>query len=573
MAKKEEEVVKVIAPTKKDGGTEVLEDVPVQSTPEVNVVQVNQEQGESKGKKVFGEIKAFFILLILIGIIGGGTWYWYTHIYDPGKTPSIKDPDAPEEKSNNVYAYEAKGKELLVVGDYLLEGNAGYINKIMNLKTEVLYEGKVEYNYVFVGVDNKLYLVLDESGDYNENTITLYRLEDDKLNELDPIGSKGVFYSPFVLAGDEDKLIGFVGVRLTQNDEGDEEQTEYVKLLDGTTYERKVKDTIHGRDVRLGMGDFIYTTDEKYVVTRYIVDAEAGSYKYGLYDYVDNKMVMDASYDTLKEAAPGFYIAVKENKAGIIDYNRKIIVDYKYDYIEYFGDFYVVALNNKLAIMDKKFNFVTGFDYDVYSGFENEPVKYYYYPCCTSSNTYDAFSVGDKYVLVTNYREGFFNFPKHEAFIISSDGSSEKFEELSVSYNDSKDLIYSSTKKNVFDVYDKNMKKKYTIDLTKYDYEVSGLELVNGNTIRTDNYNVTPVYIDYETGEEIKGLKDFEQKLGNVTLVYKAGKLTINVNDKEDSSFSIADFNYADFKETTDGSYYLSYNSGSPVYVFIEKGE
>ncbi len=541
MAKKKEEIVE-----------EVVETPEVKEEPVIN----DEPKQESLFKRVLGEVKAFLIIIVLIGVVGLGTWYWYTHVYDGGKSGNKETAT----KDGNIYSYASKENhiDLSVVGNYLVERNDSYVTKIMDLKTEVLYEGKIECNSFVIGEDNNLYFILSEYGE-DGNEIVLYRFDGEDLEELDPISKVGVYFAPFIIHKDDnDILLGFAGTYYTQDDFGDDDITTYIEFLDGKEQELKGKE-LYGNYNRLDVESDIITSNEKYIITYKAVNDKR---IFGLYDYKEGKDVFEPSYEELKGIGNDTFVAQKNGKAGIIDIKRKILVDFKYDYIDVRDGFFAVVKNNKIAIMDSKYKLVTDFVFDTKDDFFFE-----YYLCCASYNSMASFKIGNKYVLITNI-----HYDDEEGtitYFIDEDGKYERVNGEDFVVNDG--LIYSKLEENKYVIYNDSLLEKYTLDLTRYDFDIFAVELINDNTI-VAIADKAKIYVDYETGEEIEKAKEFDKEIDGINLNYKNGKLTIK-EDKVEKSFDTSEFDYSSFKKVDNGYYYISESDNNSIYIFVLKEE
>ena len=563
MAKKED--VKVIAPSK-NNKVETLDEVQEETTaiPNSEIVEIDDAPKPSKGKKILSEIKAFLILALIIGLVGGGTWYWYTHFYDSDKNKVTETiPETEDEYKVISYTSKEKNHDLIVLGDYLVERVENHVVKVMDLSTKVLYEGTIEYSYLYLGIDQKLYFVLDESGDY-ENSVSIYRLDDNKVVEVETIETLGVYYSPLVYSSNnQEYLVGFLGDYDTQNEDGEMQSIEYIHLLDGTKYE--LNNTIlFGSGPRIGANEAVVMVNEQYVITY-----QTSSQSYGLYDIKNGKSIIDPSYEMLKDISNNRYVAVKDGKAGIINLKREILVNFQYDFIDVNDGFFVVGKDGKMAIMDDSYHLVTDFVFDEQSGTPGQDFEYSYYLCCASVNTFKAFKVQDKYILYNNVRDyGYNEFEKHETYFIDSSGKYETIQEKSFDVADG--FIYAEIDDNK---YDEELKEKYTIDLTKYDFDIYSLALLNGNTIIASNEG-DDIYIDYETGKEIKDINPYEQDIDNFHIKFENGKLTIKTSEKNEISFDISVFDTSSFVKKDDTHYYyINEKSNNSIYIMIQKEE
>lgn len=90
--------------------------------------------------------------------------------------------------------------------------------------------------------------------------------------------------------------------------------------------------------------------------------------EYLIYDTLGNK-IEDSKYTSvMKTDNENYFITIdKEGYYGVITDNKKILVENKYDYIEYLFDKYFIVSNEdgKLGIIDAKNNIVVNFEYDV----------------------------------------------------------------------------------------------------------------------------------------------------------------------------------------------------------------
>ena len=520
-----------------------------------------KDNEESKGSKVLSEIKAFFTLVFIIGLISVGGWYWYTHFYTPNK--NVEKEEEKEQVVAGEYqvkSYKAEnGHSIDVLNDkfiYEFDDDSFDLFKVMDIDGNVLFEGKEKYSYFYEGIDGKFYLVKEETAD-NENVISLYKFNDKKAELVKKIVQPNIYFVP-VLKDDvkdgKELLIGYYGVKVSMDDGESSLEKAYYYNLEGKEYTSE-EFYFDSDKARLSVGDPCYTNNEKFMK----IQKKDNKGKYGLLDLEKFEIVIEPFYDELFTNYDGkTLIAVKDDKAGIIDENQKKIVDFEYDFIDRNKGFYVVSKDNKLAIMDENFKLVSDFEFDYQDGGLSD-MEYSYTLCCTNFNTFSAYKVGDKYILVTNAYEIIrnLNYKKSITYVIKNDGSFD-----SITANDfvvTDDLIYSYSKaKKEYTVYDKSLTPKYSVDASKYDFgSVLNLER-DGNTLAFEGKKV---YFDYETGEEIDEPRDYEYSFENVRVQYGHGKVNMLVDDKNVYSYEYKPFGESKYLNNIEnGVYYLTEN-------------
>ena len=86
----------------------------------------------------------------------------------------------------------------------------------------------------------------------------------------------------------------------------------------------------------------------------------------------NGKEIIPAEYDALGEYSSGKFVALKNQKVGVIDTLNKTVIPFKYSFITNFiGDRTFLAENEKLAMADDKGNILTKFEFDEVLGYEN----------------------------------------------------------------------------------------------------------------------------------------------------------------------------------------------------------
>ena len=516
---------------------------------------------EKKSKKIFGEICAFIILILIIGGISYGAYYWYGHIY------KINNKDNGTSKIKNgdykAYTYTAKdGHYVRVINDkYVVEmADPNKLYNITDIKTNNLYKGEKDFTDVYEGVDGNVYVTVEEEAE-NEDVIDIYKVDDGDLKKVTTLAKNGVYYAPVVyrnLKTNNQVLLGFAGsYASTEVEDG---YKSYIYYITGKSYDL---DDAHivGDEALLSVSDSIITYSDKYVAV------QKTNNKIGLLDFSTGDIKIDYNYDGLYTSFDGNYVAVKDKKAGVIDLDLKKVIDFEYDFIDRNDGFYIVSKDKKMDIIDENYKKVNKESFDYQDG--GAGIEYTYKLCCSNINTFVGYKLGNKYVLLTNYGdldEFVKGYVKHEAYVVSEDGTSQIIKEKDFEYNKDSGLIYSYFDKKIT-VYDSKMNKMYDIDLNKYDLnKIESVDLINGTL------HVNKLLFDYKTGEQVKKELDYEKEYGNLTVKYSDGKVFFYENDEEINSYDYEfdeSFYSNSVTELENGVYYNNYLKG--VFVSILK--
>lgn len=526
------------------------------------------ETKEVKKSKFWSEVKAFFGIILFIGAFVGIGFLIYKFV-EPleSKVKDNKEENKVVQTSDyKTVSYTAKeGNSLTVFGDkYLVEFGDGVVSKVLDMDTNVLFEGNEDYSYLYVGSDGELYLLFYE--DINKlDSLKLYVFKNKELVEVKSFEEKGYNFTSLVYwDGNNEQLLGIVGEKYSY-DSDDFSTNSKIYLLNGKEYETD-KVRLTGDSVRLAVDEPIYTYNSKYVVA---IDT-VKDYKHGIFDLSKGEMIVNTKYDGLYTTESGNYIAVKNKKAGIVNIKSKILVDFKYDFISDEGEFYVIASNNKLGILDKNYKVVIE---PKFTFQEDRNIGFSYQPCCGADNSFRAYKYDDKYILKVNEFELYeeLNYKVHETYVIDESG-----EYLTIQENDFdivEDFIYSYDKdKKLYTIFDEHFAEKYTIDLSSYDFENNPtLGYINESTISI--HMDTTLYFDAITGEEIDEVRDtvfvddkIEFKLNN-----ESKTLKVKVDGKEISTIKNYErYDRSLFDKVDENTYYCaSYKS----YVMIRKSE
>lgn len=526
---------------------------------------------KQKRREILKEIRAFFILVICIGLISLGAWYWYTHIYnqEPKREHQSEKVEKKVDEYKTVkYTIANEDDYLEVLNDsFLLEKDKKYIYKIMDLKGNTLFEGKETFEHIYEGVDNQIY-AYNINGTEFESIVELYRLEDNSFKRIETISYPNVKLNSITYEDENGfkKLIGFSGTSSTY----DEDLNSIVETKVYTIKEKELslKNYYIAGDNESTHQTDIITYDPTYII---IYTYENGKKNYGLYDLKEDHLVIKPQYEGLYTNGIN-YIAIKNGKAGVITSKLKKIVDFQYDFIDRQDSYYVVSKNNKLAIMDEDYHLVTNFVFDYQKTNDNQ--SYSYNLEKDNINTFKSVKKNNTYILTINNGEELgYTYNKHETYIITNSKEIKTITSNLFHASNNNSLVYSYDKENKkYTIYDQELEKSYDINLSEYDYNnYPTIELVNENTLAI-NLN-SKIYFNYETGEEIEHYQDYQTVVNGVKITYDNSKENVEyqVNNETLATIPVdVNKNHDYYHKIDDKVFY--YNTGKD-YVYIEKGE
>lgn len=116
----------------------------------------------------------------------------------------------------------------------------------------------------------------------------------------------------------------------------------------------------------------------------------------------NEKQVIPTEYDVLGEYSSGKFVAVKNQKVGVIDTLNRIIIPFKYSFINNFiGDRTFLSIDKKFAMADEKGNILTKFEFDEILGYENGIARF------SKGNKIGYINESGKTIIQPNFNEGY----------------------------------------------------------------------------------------------------------------------------------------------------------------------
>ncbi len=440
---------------------------------------------------------------------------------------------------NQIYSsdYDLKFMNGYFIGMY----EPNNINVIINNKGEEIYTSN--NNLYF---DN-IYLLKDGNTlIYNnrDNNLNVYIFDGKKVSNLYTI--KGVTnVKPIICNNSYQEYI--VGLVSTNNDD-----TYIYNVLTGERLD--LNDTIIMADNIIK--DVYYVRNDKYLVVKN-KDNLMGVINY------EGKVIIDYKYENIINTYNDLFVAINnKDKYGIISSSEEEIIDFKYKVIDIYPDYLlVVDNNNKMAVYDKNCQKVTGFT------LKYDPLLTY--DLRSTMNSIKLYSAGGRIFVVNNYMEDInkTEYDLHNLYIISNGKVTKTMTQLGF---DIKGIIYIYDKDYNIEIYDTDFNLLFKVKLEN----VKKIEQIT----YVSNRNILLQYLD--TSDKINSLyydntgKEVEFNYGD--LVFKNDEYQAYVKNLEDNAtLIILDNDNKELRRISGkkievfGNYVIVDNS---IYEMVRKG-
>ena len=489
-------------------------------------VPVKKEKKERQSSGVGATIVVF---ILLVGIVAGA-YYWYNEVY---KKDSGKITQVVNEKLGYSYVnYQSKENNKLVFLNetYLIEYAADIAYKVADREGNVLFEDQMAFDEVYMDLNDNLYIITDDEAEEG-NLLSLYKLENGKFVLVKDYHEAGYNFEKITYELNGKTYL--FGISKNNYNFADTTKVNSITLLET---EEEVTLPAGTKFGNLNSTDFVNYSDRYIVVNN--------NDKVGLYDLEDKKMVIDFNYESLKIINDDLLIAKKNSKNAIINLKLKKLVDYKYDYIDHKGEYIVVGIDNKIGLLDSNYNSILGLIIPCEYNMTNVSI--------------DSYKVGSKYIItVTDVNM----VDAYSTYIVNGKDKAESIKEEFFYRNDFSYTVSNDNK--VYTIYDKDLNKKGTINLSDYDFVNKVIVTKVGNTLAMDG-----IYFDYETLKQVDTIKEYEVKEDNYSLkINDKGVVNILISGKSIGKYEYVYPNIL-FNKTQEGLfYYISDNS----YTSIKK--
>ena len=455
-----------------------------------------------KGKKGFIIILVVIVLIFLALL---GYYFWEENkeeIADTRKVYSFIGYEAKENeefgKFNDYHYYVVNDNEIKLLNSEFSETyNKEFLGKIEYICEDFIVVDGNNLKTIYKFKNNEFIKIRDIKSDSYVNTI-YYSNNNTKENGI-PIG---IFIEN---AEGTEKLICNLNGKCTEN----------ISWITGEL----------GDYYNLSLGSDTYTYNKDNIVIKN--EDNNNSSSYSLLSLTDLSIVNDFNYSGIYSIYDtNYFIAIKDGKAGIIDRNNKILVDFEYDFIDRNNDYYIVSKNDKLAIMDSKFNLLTDF---IFPSYQN---NYIYILCCGNENTIYSYKL-DNMIIVNNTNDYRIKYDKYDLLVVYNDGDYKVLEDTTFLGKLSDNYYYgyiddcsaeddNCTTPEYITIYDKNLNPLYNVSYGEYDSFIKNINMYDNNTFRIGNkfYNISD-------GKEVtvENAKDWFEKedyiFENLTIKYK----------------------------------------------------
>lgn len=506
-----------------------------------------------KKSNIKKEIKSFFILLLIIGLIVGVTWYWYTYMYDKNRNKEEEQPTSTTEQINDISydikSYKSSTNLALVNDKYILEYSDKYIYKVLDTNLDVIFEGEQYYNDFYYGNDDKLYIITEDIADY-ENIIDIYVLSGNEFIKKDTLNDSSVQYKPIIT--NDEILLGFIGYYDCSLDETsqDEELTNYLYLLGQT--KKEIGKMIIDENNIIENDSFIKNTSTDYLIVSL-------DNKIGVYDIKTNDYLINPHYTKI---SPGlnneFIVTDKDELSCIVDKNDKNVLEMTYDFISPSVDYYVLGKNKKVSIMNRNHDEIANLELN-YRHINDDNIV-------LDDGAYDFFNAYDVHGKIVLEHYNVFlsgNNQTVNIYIFDENGAYETVTTDYFSYDKETDLIYTYNSKNKeLTIYNDKLEVAYDIDLSIYNYKNIPFVNVYNNDLLFVNIG-NGLYFDRYTGESQGEKHEIVYEDQDFKTIYnsKDKKLTVTIGDKTEE-YKVYSFDQnANLIRKEDGTYLIFYDN------------
>jgi len=242
----------------------------------------------------------------------------------------------------------------------------------------------------------------------------------------------------------------------------------------------------------------------------------------GVIDY-NGKQVISYKYkDIINTFNNSFIVKNKKNLYGIVSKNDKELVKTKYKAISLYGNYYlVVDQSNEMAVYDKSNNNLTGFamKYDPLIEFDLR----------SSVNSIYLWRAGNNLVVVNNYLQDLnkTEYKYSDAYFIKNNKIVKTIKEIGFANNG---LIYSYDKNYNITIYNSDLDKQYSfkienvkkiVSIKKMIQDIVEVKYVNNQDLDIVKYYLKGKETKYEYGDIVSINQDnYLIKKGNVISLY-----------------------------------------------------
>lgn len=487
-------------------------------------------------------VVVLLLIIVLFFLLSGGK----KDSNGGNSNDSNNQNESGENNNDNNDDGDSDISKLIKEEDYDYSKGSVYLNKYVyvpaktgNKKVITDLEGIILYS------SKESYFKVQESGNYiyiihlkSDGNYVIKSIKDSKASDVFSGKAAGLLKEI-----NTDKIVGLY------KDEGNKTT---IYLLNGTNYDTYEIDGIVPSLYGLAEGEDKYIYNGKYIIT-------AASSKNGLYDIKNKKQIISNTYDKIEFLHDDIFVAVKDNKAGVINKDNKVLLEFNYDFVTYSNKLYFIGDGNKLYVYDNNFKNLN-IDLNVSS-----LKDFTYHPCCGDSNPFRLMEFKSNVVVEI----GFQHQESKEYVVIDKNNNV-----VNLGYGRAKVidnyLFKSSEDDNLVVVYDEALKPKCSIDVGEKNIDLERAYIYLNTTLVINNnrlYNLADGTSKGNAKQFRRISQEYDIKINSSS---EYGKVIVSSNEevlKELDNVSVEEFLKAKNNGVTVTKEYFIYNAGGVVIL------
>ncbi len=516
---------------------------------ENNYIQKNNNKDKQKNTIIY-VLSALVVVLLIIVFIFVTTGKTENNNEDE-KTinENQQDDEKNEEKDEKKDEDETKIDE----NDYDFSTGTVYLNSyvivtsknkdkkvITDLEGNIILKTTSSWK-IFEG--QKCLYVVDLN--YKETgNINIKMIKDNKANDI--LNEKG---NGLLLENDNNTLIG----AYKQDSKND-----ILYILNNDKYDTIALDNYAAYVNNNSAKDHKYIYSGRYIITFDKMGQEEFE-KYGIYDLKNKKQLTNGSYDRIEFLHDDVFVAVKNDKSGVISAENKVLYELKNELISYSNGLYFVGNNNKLQVLDNNFKSIN-LEIEV-----PNLSKFNYSICCGNINPFDLTPYKNSVIL----RIGYLPNATSEYIAINKNGTKIDLGKGYIGFANGI-LVVSNENDSNIRMYDETFNVTHTIDVGNKAIKLDNIYIYLNNTLvinRAKIYDLSKNISKGTTSWYRRTSQEFEVR---IDFKGETGTVSVSRNNnivKKIDNVSVNDFLEANNNGITITKNYLIYNADGVIIV------
>ena len=507
----------------------------------------NNDDNNKKNAIIIGLVICVVILLLIVGFFltkGNGDNNTSNNSGDNNSSENKESNSENGEKGNN----EQKEDTDINKDDYDYSSGKIYFNKYIYItskdkskKVISTLEGKILLKSdsslrIFEESDKSLYIVDLKYQD--TGVLNIKRIKDNLVSDVFNDKANGL-----LLGNEKENLIGAFK-QDTNND--------IIYLIDGDNVNTVKLDNYGAYIANNSSKDNKYIYNNRYMIIFDKMNQESFE-NYGVYDIKNKTQVIKGTYDGIEYLHNDLFVAIKNDKSGIVDTNNKKLIELNNELIVYSNGLFFIGNNNKLQVYDSKFNKL-----DKQIDVPNLS-KFTYSPCCGAINPFDLIPYKN-YVVV---RIGYLPNSTSNYIVLDQSGKSTDIGKGYIGFVGDY-LVKSNEDDSFISMYDSSLSVKHKIDVGTKALKIDNMYTFLNNTLVINGsklYNLTNDSSKGTTSWYRRTSQEFDVKLD---FKGETGTVTVSRHDQEIDkveNVSVNDFLAADNNGITITKEYFIYNA------------